>query len=134
MHLFVYGSLMFEPVWSRLAQNAYAQYPARLPGFVRRKVRHDVYPVVFRSQNGDDVEGLVYLDVTEADIKRLDAFEGEFYDRQDHTVVVEGRRELVAAVYVLKDCYRDLIDHVEWDPQWFAAEGLPHFLGEYKGF
>lgn len=134
MHLFAYGSLMFEQVWSRVARGDYIRRSARLPGFARRKVRHDVYPVVFRTQDSDGVDGIVYLDVSKEDVARLDHFEGESYDRQKHMIVVEGSEKLVAAVYVLKDHYDYIIDHKEWDPLWFAQEGLAAFLGHYQGF
>jgi gamma-glutamylcyclotransferase (GGCT)/AIG2-like uncharacterized protein YtfP len=133
VHLFVYGSLMFEPVWTRLVQGTYVKRSARLHGFTRRKVRNDVYPVIFKSHDGEWVDGLVYLHVGTEDIKRLDFFEGEFYDRQSHTIVVAGYEKLAADVYVLKDDYLYMTDNVAWDPQWFAHEGLATFLGHYKG-
>jgi len=125
---------MFEPVWSRLVQGTYGHREARLYGFARRKVRHDVYPVVFPAERCDGVDGLVYLNVSAADIARLDHFEGEFYERQMHPVRIENGPDVAAAVYVLKDQYDHLIDSSEWDPQWFATEGLPTFLGQYNGF
>ncbi len=134
MHLFVYGSLMFEEVWSRLVRGSYVRRTARLHGFTRRKVREDVYPVIFKSCDSDWVDGMAYLDVGEEDIQRLDFFEGDFYDRQNHPVVLEGAEKAVAAVYVLKDDYCYMTDEVGWDPEWFAQEGLALFLGRYKGF
>ena len=133
MHLFTYGSLMFESVWTRLVRGAYASRPARLHGFTRRKVRDDVYPVIFRTHDAEWVDGLVYLDVCAEDLKRLDFFEGEFYDRQSHTVVA-GHERLAADAYVLRDEYLHMTDHAVWDPQWFSREGLSAFLGQYKGF
>lgn len=132
--MFVYGSLMFEEVWSRLVRGSYVKRAARLGGFTRRKVRDDVYPVIFKSHEADWVDGMVYLNVTEEDIERLDFFEGDFYDRQDHTVVVEETEKTVAAVYVLKDNYYYMTDDVGWDPEWFARQGLAVFLGRYRGF
>jgi gamma-glutamylcyclotransferase (GGCT)/AIG2-like uncharacterized protein YtfP len=134
MHVFVYGSLLFEEVWSRLVRGSYVRRAARLHGFTRRRVRGDVYPVIVKSHNADWVDGMVYLNVTEEDIRRLDVFEGDFYDRQNHGVVVEASEKAVAAVYVLKDDYDYMTDDVGWDPEWFAREGLVIFLGRYRGF
>ncbi|MDY0357237.1 MAG: gamma-glutamylcyclotransferase family protein [Sedimentisphaerales bacterium] len=133
MHLFTYGSLMFESVWRRLVRGTYASRPARLHGFARRKVRDDVYPVIFRTHDAEWVDGLVYLDLGAEDLKRLDFFEGEFYDRQSQTVVA-GRETITADAYVLRDEYLHMTDHAPWDPQWFGREGLAAFLGRYKGF
>jgi gamma-glutamylcyclotransferase (GGCT)/AIG2-like uncharacterized protein YtfP len=134
MHLFVYGSLMFEPVWSRLVEGTYAKRPARLYGFARRRVRNDVYPVIFPSLGAEWVDGQVYLHVGDDDLKRLDFFEGEFYDRQSHAVTVAPFEKTAADVYVLRDEYLHMTDDTAWDPQWFAEEGLALFLGHYKGF
>ncbi len=134
MHLFVYGSLMLEPVWDRLVRRTYVKRPARLHGFTRRRVRNDVYPVIFPSLPAEWVDGQVYLYVGDDDLKRLDSFEGEFYDRQSHTVTVAGFEKIAAGVYVLREEYLHMTDDFAWDPQWFAEEGLALFLGHYKGF
>jgi gamma-glutamylcyclotransferase (GGCT)/AIG2-like uncharacterized protein YtfP len=134
MHLFTYGSLMFEEVWSQLVRGDYVKRPARLHGFTRRRVHDDVYPVIFRSNDEEWVDGVVYFAVSDEDLRRLDAFEADAYDRQAHTVIVEGREKHAAHVYVLKDSYRHLIHDSEWDPQWFARQALPIFTRTYRGF
>lgn len=134
MNLFTYGSLMFDEVWSQLVRGDYLKRSARLRGFTRRRVQGDVYPVVVQSHEGDWVDGVVYFDIGPDDLKRLDLFEAEPYDRQTHVVVVDDREEHHADTYVLKDCYRHMIHDCEWDPQWFAREALPIFIGSYKGF
>lgn len=125
---------MFEPVWSRLVRGTYVKRPARLRGFTRRKVRDDVYPVIFKSHDAEWVDGQVYLNIGREDLERLDFFEGDFYDRRNHTVIVANYEKIAAEVYVLREDYMYMTDNVAWDPQWFAEEGLPSFLGHYKGF
>lgn len=134
MNLFTYGSLMFDEVWSHLVRGDYVKRPARLHGFTRRRVQGDVYPVIVRSDNSDWVDGVVYFDIDPDDLRRLDVFEAEPYDRQTHIVVVEGRERRRADAYVLKDCFRHMIHDCEWDPEWFEREALPIFLGSYRGF
>jgi gamma-glutamylcyclotransferase (GGCT)/AIG2-like uncharacterized protein YtfP len=134
MNLFTYGSLMFVEVWSQLVRGDYAKRPARLHGFTRRRVHDDVYPVIFKSDDREWVDGLVYFGVSDDDLRRLDAFEAHAYDRQAHTVIVEGSEKHTADAYVLKDCYRYLAHESEWDPQWFARVALPIFTRSYRGF
>jgi gamma-glutamylcyclotransferase (GGCT)/AIG2-like uncharacterized protein YtfP len=134
MNLFTYGSLMFAEVWSQLVQGDYAKRPARLHGFTRRRVQEDVYPVIFKSDNREWVDGIVYLGLSDDDLRRLDAFEADAYDRQTRTVIVEDGEKLTADTYVLKDTYKHLIHNSEWDPQWFACEALPFFIRNYQGF
>jgi gamma-glutamylcyclotransferase (GGCT)/AIG2-like uncharacterized protein YtfP len=125
---------MFEPVWTRIARGAYVQRPARLHGFTRRRARGDVYPVIFKSRDADWVDGILYLDVDEKDLHRLDVFEGEPYERQTHTVVVENAEKMQACVYVLKENWIWMANHVPWDPNYFAREGLKYFMKHYIGF
>ena len=134
VNLFVYGSLMFDEVWSQLVCGDYLKLPARLHGFMRRRVVGDVYPVIVRSHRGDWVDGIVYFGVGPEDMTRLDLFEADPYDRQTHLVLVEGREKRRADVYVLKDDYRYMVHDSEWDPQWFEQEGLPLFIRRYRGF
>lgn len=134
MNLFAYGSLMFDEVWSQLVCRDYLRRSARLHGFVRRRVRGDVYPVIVRSDHGDWVDGVVYFGVQRDDLQRLDFFEADPYDRQTQVVLVEGREQHRADAYVLKDDYRYMVHDCEWDPQWFEREALPLFLGRHRGF
>jgi hypothetical protein len=80
------------------------------------------------------VDGVVYLDVSNEDIRRLDQFEGDLYDRQSQRVIMESGEGVVADAYVLKETYSHMTDDDEWDPLWFARDGLPVFLGGYRGF
>jgi gamma-glutamylcyclotransferase (GGCT)/AIG2-like uncharacterized protein YtfP len=134
MNLFAYGSLMFEEVWSQVVRGDYLRRPARLHGFLRRRAYGDVYPVIIPSNHGAWVDGVVYFGVSDGDIRRVDAFEAEPYDRQTHTVIVEGFEKHQADAYVLKENYHYMVDDREWDPQWFAREGLPFFIRHYGGF
>lgn len=130
-HLFTYGSLMFEDVWNRLVRGHYLSQQATLHGFARRSIKHDEYPVIFHAD--EQVEGVVYYDINEEDMRILDAFEGEYYERQDVELSVKDT-SVRACVYVLKERYFDLIDQKPWSEALFATEGIKRFLANYKGF
>ena len=129
-HLFCYGSLMFAPVWSRVVQGTYDHIPAQLRGFQRRGVQGELYPCLIPGRQADLVEGVLYFHLNAADMKRLDEFEGDLYDRQ--TVAVTGvdgsQGPHEAEVYVLKACHRAVATQTAWDATWFATEGLAQFL------
>ncbi len=127
-HIFTYGSLMFEEVWSRLVTGRYTSAPARLEGFTRRCVKNEDYPVVFEAD--DSVQGMLYYDVEPHDIATLDAFEGEYYERK--TVLLHNCID--AEVYVLKKRYFDIVEDKAWSEQAFATEGIKRFCQDYKGF
>ena len=130
-HLFTYGSLMFEDVWNRLVKGNYLSQKATLMNYARRSVKNDEYPVIF--QANELVEGVVYYDINEEDMITLDAFEGEYYERKEVELLVEGRY-VKASAYVLKEAYFNLIDTKPWSDTLFAQEGIHNFLSDYKGF
>ena len=134
LNLFTYGSLMFEPVWSRLVSGHYPASPATLAGFVRRCVKDDSYPVIFRGSSTDMVEGVLYRNVTNEDIAVLDAFEGDYYAREAVTLRLPDGSAFPAQTYVLKDQYRHIADDREWDAARFSSTDIHHFLAQYSGF
>ena len=61
------------------------------------------YPGIIPSEDGDEVEGFVFSSAHLADHwSRLDAFEGEGYERVSVTVRVNGTHDVEAFVYALK--------------------------------
>ena len=131
IHLFTYGSLMFDDVWKRLVKGHYRLDNARLDGYARRCVKHDEYPVIFPAN--ESVEGVVYFDIDDEDIISLDTFEGEYYERKEVELLVNYEK-IIAHTYVLKPAYYDIIDPKLWSETLFEKEGIHRFLKEYKGF
>lgn len=132
MHsLFTYGSLMFPRVWELVTSGSHRREPARVFGFCRRVRRCEVYPVLVP---GDEiVEGILYSALAEAELLRLDVFEGEDYERRQVVAETAGGHAVGAWVYLLKADRLELADG-PWDPERFRREGLPRFLKEYQGF
>ncbi len=133
IHIFTYGSLMFEQVWNEVVQGDYQSYPGTVSGFVRRSIQHEHYPAMLPGPVNETVEGVLYLDIDSEDLTRLDQFEGSIYDRQDVQVMTENNI-YAAQAYVIKDSYRNLVSDREWDPDKFEDEGIHQFLGGYFGF
>lgn len=144
---------MFEPVWrhvvggagqpalssapSSAVSSAVSSAPlsglaARLNGFRRHAIRGETYPAVI-AQAGASVTGVLYPDVSDADIVRLDAFEGSDYQRVRVSVdLVNGSGNgLAADTYLWLDASR--LEPQDWDVQWFEREGIHRFLAEYCG-
>ena len=134
INVFTYGSLMFQRVWSLVVGGNYEKVDARLHGFKRRKVSGENYPAVLPATNVDHVDGKIYLNLSESDIKSLDTFEGEYYQRQPVDCALPDGSTIMAFVYVLKEKYWDLIEDEEWDLNWFSEVGIHSFLTDYEGF
>lgn len=128
VNVFAYGSLMFDQVWSKVVSGRYAKVTARLYGYKRRKIRGEVYPAVLPGTNRDHVDGIIYLDVSKGDLKNLDAFEGEYYQKQMAECGLPDGSNVTAWVYVFKEQYRDLLEDEPWDPVQFLEGGIHTFL------
>ncbi len=132
MNVFTYGSLMFDPVWATVvAGRGYRSAPATLTGYRRFAVSGQSYPGVIAAPGGE-VEGRLYYDVDKADLARLDAFEGGDYARiaVDTRVIDDGRELSVpAGLYLYLPAER--LESRDWDPEWFAREGIHRFIRDY---
>ena len=120
--------------------------PAILDSYCRRKVRDCDYPAIIPS-SGAQVRGTYVQGLTDADIWRLDTFEGEQYTRQmvriklleedgeGHTEPNADDSELEAETYVWADGVEDL-EEEEWDFVEFRLQKMSRWIGgdeEYAG-
>lgn len=145
MNVFTYGSLMFPSVWEKVTGSRAAGGPARLAGFSARRIRGQSYPALV-AEEGSVVEGVVYENVSQAAVKRLDDFEGSFYRRLEVEVEVKveagvevietlpARRILSAGVYVAANAEDPVILPEAWDAVEFERKFLAEFLAEDPGF
>jgi gamma-glutamylcyclotransferase (GGCT)/AIG2-like uncharacterized protein YtfP len=131
--VFTYGSLMYPEVWNRVVAGRYQHEPAVVAGFRRYAIDGETYPGA--QANADAIlHGVLYHEVEEADLLRLDAFEGADYQRitvQATPVAAPGRgacgaKPLQASLYVYTRTSRLLCR--EWSVADFEREGLARFL------
>ena len=132
MHVFTYGTLMYDIVWTRVVRARYRSDSARLVGFRRCKVRCEAYPCLVPGKG--TVEGRLYFDVHRDDLERLDRFEGAQYDRLERFCHTEGGLYIPAAVYLWKEEFRYHVDPAPWLVADFKRNGLERFIRHYGGF
>lgn len=117
--MFTYGSLMFPEVWTRVVAGDYRAVVGSLEHHARFAIDGETYPgVVARSDVR--VDGVLYLDVSDDDVARLDAFEGDDYLRGRVEIACSDGTVRPAEVYV----YR-LVDRLlpsPWEPESFAMQ------------
>ena len=140
LHVLSYGSLMFDPVWQRVVEGRYASVEAKASGLTRQGVRGEKYPGVFRDAGGA-VEGRLHLNVSVADLARIDAFEGEDYQRvttkvtvlsaaSDEVADAPKKGEVVEAeVYLFLPV--TLLSGEPWDVEAFEKHGLAQVVETY---
>lgn len=132
-NIFTYGTLMFEEIWSQVVTGKYKKLSAILAGYDRKMASGEHFPVLFPHAPSSQIKGFVYLNISDADLKKLDYFEGEYYFRKPVEVQILESGSLPAVVYVLKEEYYPLISHQDWDPEYFRAHGLNFFGNRYDG-
>ena len=130
-HVFVYGSLMYLPVWSQVVQGVYACENAVATGFQRYAVPNETYPGMVRDQAAQ-VQGIVWLNVQPHDLARLDAFEGAEYQRE--TIEVKLNKDgssMRAGAYLWRDS--SLLSDALWSVATFERDGMHAFLNKHVG-
>jgi gamma-glutamylcyclotransferase (GGCT)/AIG2-like uncharacterized protein YtfP len=135
-HCFAYGSLMCDDIMAAVCGVLPGTLTAR-PASVRDFVRH---PVVGESYPGmvpgptRSVTGIVYLNLPFTAWARLDAFEGEMYERQLVMVRVAGGASIEAETYVFRPQFAYRLAPGDWDFTAFMKEGKARFTTQYLGF
>ena len=130
-HVFVYGSLMYLPVWTQVVKGVYPCMNAVADGFQRYAVPGETYPAMLPEFNAR-VQGLVWLNVSPEDIAQLDEFEGVEYERQEIDVVLITSAEVIKAnAYIWLD--KTKLNDELWNVSQFEAEGMQSFLNKHVG-
>ncbi len=106
---------------------------AILRDYARFTVKGESYPGIIPVT---DVvtEGIIYFDVDELSLVRLDAFEGDLYQRTPLLAEMDGGKIFNAEAYVVKPKLRNHLSSSEWNVMKFAQKHLGAFLETYSGF
>lgn len=132
MNIFTYGTLMSEEIWNNVVIAKYKFDKAKLSGFGKKKLKDREYPGLIRCE-GSITDGVIYYDVAEEDVNRLDKFEGEEYERVK--VIVEKDSDAIEAfTYLYKNEFSENILRLEWSYDDFLKNGFESFRNKYKGW
>lgn len=141
--LFFYGTLMHPSILSRVIHgpsnptfNATTTYVqtclAILPGYSRRHVRKADYPAIIPDSN-TAVRGTLARNLTDADVRRLDIFEGDEYARAPVEVQTMPGGETVAAHTYVWIAPESRLEESEWDFDAFVKDKMRFWLGGETG-
>jgi gamma-glutamylcyclotransferase (GGCT)/AIG2-like uncharacterized protein YtfP len=131
-NLFAYGTLMVEEIMTLVTGDRFESTPARLMGYGRYLLRGEHYPGI-RPMPRHRVDGLLYLDLGENALGRLDLFEGEMYRRRSVTLCLPDAADVCAETYVLRPPYYNRLSNRPWDLQTFLRTGRRSFINGYAG-
>jgi len=130
--VFCYGTLVWPEVVEAVTGQRFCCARAVLPGFVRFRLRDEVYPAVV-ARAGAETDGRVWLGVDTRALARLDAFEGQLYERRALPVRGDGGETFPAWTYVLHPRAHGRLSDEPWDRDAFAARHLAAFLAGFRG-
>ena len=133
MNIFAYGSLMIPEVMVAVTTREFRFKNAILRGYSRFTVKGESYPGIIPASDAV-TEGIIYFDLDESSLERLDAFEGDLYQRTPVKVEMEKEDILNAETYVIKPRYKRCLSSKEWNLKEFARIHLASFLQTYSGF
>lgn len=134
MHVFTYGTLMFPDVWRAVVGRMFASVEGTASGYAVFRVRDAVFPGIIAAADCV-VRGVVYLDVDQRSLERLDRFEDDFYKRQAVHVACDDGHQRSAEAYVVPAANRNVLTNEPWDRESFVASGgLKYFVNRFAGF
>ena len=131
-HLFVYGTLQHPHVWRGVVNGEYEHVSGRLDGYKPSHLKGKVYPGLV-AEEASFAEGLVYLDVSDEDLKRLDAFEGRDYRRIEVEIDLDDGTDLRCMTYLyIGDSNQ--VNRMYWRYENYLLDGHDQFLSGYSGW
>ncbi|QDS99382.1 gamma-glutamylcyclotransferase family protein [Adhaeretor mobilis] len=134
MHLFAYGTLVFEDIWQLIVGRVVQSRAATLRGYEVRRAEGDLYPVMFESEVSDEssaienVPGFVYYDLTESEFQRLDDYESGLYYRRTVLPLLEDGTVIRCDSYVLPQRNLQYASELPWTQQWFAQHAKQRYM------
>ena len=128
--LFAYGSLMFPEIIRSVIGRVPEGRPAIIQGYRRLVVAGESFPGMIKVGESDErVEGLLYMDITSEEWKRIIAFEDEFYELTEVAVSRLGEN-LSALAFVVPPAKKSLLAQEQWHPDYFRKHHLGRLLAE----
>jgi len=125
--LFCYGTLQSPLVMKAVTGQAYDGREAFLHQWARYRVRDSEYPGIIR-QADSVVSGKLYWGLDEQAIAKLDAFEGDKYERVVVQVTMADGAQEDAHVYAIRNDCRKMLSNDPWDFDRFLQNGLEKFI------
>ncbi len=127
VNFFAYGTLQIPAVMRAVAGADFPSQPARLAGYARYRITDLAYPGV-RAESGALTDGVLYGGIDAEALRRLDAFEDDFYRRETLLVTPRVGVPIAAEVYVIPPEHYRILVHRPWSLDEFRATALAEFM------
>jgi gamma-glutamylcyclotransferase (GGCT)/AIG2-like uncharacterized protein YtfP len=127
MALFCYGTLQSPLVMKAVTGQSFSGKEATLNNWARFRVRSSEYPGIIPQQDSV-VSGKLYWELDEKAMEKLDAFEGEKYERVVVEVTMADGSSEKAYTYAIREDCRNILSNDPWDFDRFLQNGLEKFI------
>jgi len=132
IHIFTYGSLMFEPVIKAVIGRFPRAEQAIVRGYQCLRLRGQEFPALCPAIDGThQTVGVLYSNISKVELERLDEFENDFYVRLPILAELNSGQLVRAEAYLISDHQCDLLDAEEWVAEEFLNNGLQQFLKKH---
>ncbi len=125
--LFAYGSLINDEILMSLLGRRLTKTTVTLINYKRVKVAGEEYPAI-RPNQGSIVEGILISGLSSDDIRCLDHYEGDCYERIPVTVVTADNKQQHCETYIFKPEYYDMLSNEDWCNEEFRNHHMQQFL------
>lgn len=126
MKLFVYGTLIFDEILSKLLGKNHASIPGLLENYKIKKFNNAEFPGIVKDATSN-VLGKIILDINDHDTSILDTYEGVMYKR----IILKVKtisNEYGCQVYVVDDYYKRKLSEEAWCPLEFRNKYLNNYI------
>ena len=122
---------MDAELWNELVGNPYKTAPFTLSGYKRCALKAKAYPGLIKEE-GATTHGLIYFNVSNVDILKLDVFEGQEYERITVDTVFNNQAiTLQTFLFVGESKY--VLDE-DWDLDHFTENDTENFKDNFLGW
>ncbi len=123
---------MYPAVWERVVSGRYSRSPGCIVGYRRVRIRSKSHPALIVGDQ--QIQGVVWFQVSPADVEILDNFEGIHYRRAQISANLPNGGTLGCQVFLWRQEFRRLLLEEDWDLKVFETEGIIQFQRDYEGF
>ena len=100
---------------------------ACLQNYQRFQVKNKVYPAIVYSA-GNITEGVIYFDIDEESLQRLDYFEDIIYHRKHVSLISEESQSVEAFAYIINPEFESSLSDKEWILEDFRERCLENYV------
>ena len=128
--LFCYGTLQVPAVMEAVIGRRLWGVRAALPGYGAYQVRRAEYPGL-RESRDRTTRGMLYHDLTSAELALLDLFEGAIYQRRHQIVRTRSGRRVQAWTYMMAAGQGRQLTAVPWRLERFMRSQYQRFMKRF---